>query len=77
MVAVSLPAPRVTFSRFVKAMEPRVPALAPETLRISAVVVDVRESVPLPALRARPAALLLTVIESLPSRVLMVSKLEI
>jgi hypothetical protein len=77
MVAVSAPEPRVTFSRFEKAMDPRVPAFAVETLRVSAVVVDVRESVPSPVLRVRAVALLLTVMESSPARVLIVSKLEI
>ena len=76
-VAVSALAPRVTFSRFEKAMEPRVPVLVPETLRVSAVVVEVevRESVPPPALRFSVVELLFTMMESLPSRVLIVSKL--
>lgn len=42
---VSLPAPKVTFSRFEKTMEPvapRVPESEPETVRVSAIVVEVR-----------------------------------
>jgi len=52
MVAVSAPEPRVTFSRFEKAIDPRVPEFAAETLRVSAVVVEVRESVPVPVFSA-------------------------
>ena len=74
MVAVSAPAPRVTFSRLEKAIEPRLPLLAPETFRVSAVVVEVRESVPSPVLSVSAVALLLTVTESSPARVLIVSK---
>lgn len=75
MVAVSAPEPRVTFSRFEKVMEPvepRLPELAPETLKVSAVVVEVRESLPEPASRIRDGELLLTVMESVSSPVLMV-----
>ena len=72
MVEVSSPVPRVTFSRLEKAIEPRVPLFVAETARVSAVVADVRESVPSPVLRVRAVALLLTVMESLPSRVLIV-----
>ena len=72
IVAVSAPAPRVTFSRFEKPIEPRLPLFAPETVRVSAVVVEVRESMPLPVLRVRPVALLLTVTASSPESVLIV-----
>ena len=52
MVAVSAPEPRVTFSRFEKLIEPNVPALAVETFRLwSALLVEVRVSVPAPVLR--------------------------
>ena len=72
IVAVSAPAPRVKFSRFEKAIEPRLPAFASERLRLwSAVLVDVRLSVPTPVLRAvgseplRVVSLIVT--ESLPT----------
>ena len=53
MVAVSAPEPRVTFSRFEKLIEPNVPALAVETFRLwSAVLVEVKVSVPAPILSA-------------------------
>ena len=72
MVAMSAPAPRVTFSRPVKLIEPRLPAFAAETVRLSPVVVEVRESVPEPVFRVRAVALLLTVAESSPASALMV-----
>ena len=72
IVAVSAPAPRVTFSRFEKLIEPRLPLFAPETVRVSAVVVEVRESLPIPVLRVRPVALLLTVTASSPESALIV-----
>ena len=76
-VAVSAPAPRVMFSRFEKEIFPSFPELVPETLSVSSNVVEVRESVSLPVFRFSALALLLTVTESLPSRVLIVSKLAI
>ena len=75
MVAVSLPEPRVTFSRFEKEMFPSLPELVPKTFSVSSEVVEVRESVPVPASRVSAVELLLTVMESLPLRVLIVSKL--
>ena len=48
-VAVSLPEPRVMFSRFEKLIEPSVPILVPEIFRPwFAVLVDVRLSIPVP-----------------------------
>ena len=74
MVAVSLPEPRVTFSRFEKAIAPSVPEFAAETFSDSAVVaVDVRESVSPPVFSVSAVPLLLTVTVSFPSRVLIVS----
>ena len=57
MLALSLPSPKVTFSRFEKAMEPNTPELAPDIPSV-VVAVELSVSLPLPVLRVNAVSLL-------------------